>query len=29
MLVTMLPSHTHDDAIEATWLRHDIDVQSC
>jgi hypothetical protein len=27
--MTMLLSHASDDASEATWLRHDINVESC
>jgi hypothetical protein len=26
MLVTMLPSHAHDDTTEKTWPRRDVDV---
>ncbi len=28
MLVTMLLSHARDDIAEATWLQHDVDVES-
>jgi hypothetical protein len=29
VLVTILLSHAADDAIEATWPRCDVDVESC
>jgi hypothetical protein len=29
MLVIMLLSHAGDDAIEVTWPRRDVDVESC
>jgi hypothetical protein len=29
MLATVLPSHTSDGTTEATWPRHDVDVESC
>jgi hypothetical protein len=29
MLVTMLLSHAGDDAAEVSWLRRDIDAESC
>jgi hypothetical protein len=29
MLVTMLSTHAGDDAVEVTWPRHDVDVESC
>jgi hypothetical protein len=28
MLATILPSHARDDVTEATWPRHDVDVES-
>jgi hypothetical protein len=27
--VIILPSHAGDDAVEATWPRHDVGVESC
>jgi hypothetical protein len=29
MLATVLSNHADDGAIEATWLRRDVDVVSC
>jgi hypothetical protein len=29
MLATMLLSHPGDGGAEATWLRHNVDVESC
>jgi hypothetical protein len=29
MLATVLPSYAGDDATRATWLRCDVDVESC
>jgi hypothetical protein len=29
MLVIMLLSHAGDDAVGATWPRHDVDAESC
>jgi hypothetical protein len=29
MLATMLPSQTSDDTIKATWLRRNVDAESC
>jgi hypothetical protein len=29
ILVTMLLSHTGDDAVGVTWLWHDVDAESC
>jgi hypothetical protein len=29
MLATLLLSHANDGAAEVTWLRRDVDVESC
>jgi hypothetical protein len=29
MLATKLSSHAGDDTVEATWLRRDVDAESC
>jgi hypothetical protein len=29
MLVTILPSHAGDGDVGATWLRRDVEVESC
>jgi hypothetical protein len=29
MLATVLPSHAGDDDIGATWLRRNVDAESC
>jgi hypothetical protein len=29
MLTTTRPSYADDDAVEVTWLQHDVDAESC